>query len=91
MKTYQDSERNTLSIASVSIVDRAVIGFAGIVTVVAGMVTSPTLIFVLSGLGIYLVHSAIIGLDPVHAALRFTRNTLTHRSNQQPLTTATSH
>ena len=52
---------------------RTVVGFAGLLAVVAGAVTSPLRYFALIALGVYLIHTVIIGLDPFYAIAHYMR------------------
>jgi len=59
---------------------RTVIGFSGLLAVILGVATTPLQYFVLSALGIYLIHTVIIGLDPFYAAVHYLRGAFVTRT-----------
>ena len=63
---------------------RAAIGFSGLLAVVIGVATDPLQYFVLSALGIYLIHTVIIGLDPFYAAVHYLRGAIATRAETLP-------
>jgi len=76
MNTQKVNEVNNPRIGAIGAVEktiRTVIGFADLLAVIVGVVTSPLQYFVLSTLGIYLIHTAIMGLDPFYAAVQYLR------------------
>ena len=58
---------------------RTVVGFAGLFAVVVGVATSPLQYFALIALGVYLIHTVIIGLDPFYAIAHYLRVALAPR------------
>ena len=77
MNTVKRNAQTATDIGAVSGVERVartVIGFAGFLAVLLDIATTPLQYFALSALGIYLVHTAIIGLDPFYAATQYVRS-----------------
>jgi hypothetical protein len=52
---------------------RTVVGFSGLLAVLTGVVSNPLQYFVLIALGVYLIHTVIIGLDPFYAIAHYLR------------------
>lgn len=82
MNTVKSIEMTTPAIGTVGIVERAiriVISIAGFLAILLGLATDPLQYFILSVLGIYLVHTAFTGLDPFYAAVHYVRLSLKNR------------
>ena len=90
MNTYQNntstSGSNTLSTFDKSV--RTIVGFGGLLAILAGVATTPIQYFLLSSLGIYLIHTVIIGIDPFYVAARRLRSALAQNQGNLPTSPA---
>ena len=80
MNSYQTTAGKTCSY-SLGATDKAirtVVGFGALLVILTGVATTSIQIFVLSCLGIYLIHTVIIGIDPFYVAARELRSALAH-------------
>jgi hypothetical protein len=76
MNTLKVNVANNSEIGAIGRVEkivRTVIGFSGLLAVIVGVAITPLQYFALSVLGIYLIHSVIIGLDPFYAVAHYLR------------------
>ena len=88
MNAQKVNEVNNPRIGAVGKVERVVrtvIGFSGLLAVIVGVATNPLQYFVLSALGIYLIHTVIIGLDPFYAAAHYLRVAIAPKFDRAPL------
>ena len=92
MNTYQTNRAATTGSNRLGTVDksvRTIVGFGSLLAILAGVATAPLQYFVLSCLGIYLIHTVIIGLDPFYAAARTLRSALARDyGNHLPVSSA---
>ena len=80
MNMQKINEVNNPKIGAIGMVEkivRTVIGSSGLLAIVVGVATNPLQYFILSVLGIYLIHTVIMGLDPFYAAAHYLRVAMT--------------
>lgn len=93
MNRNQNKTHTTFS-NSLNIIDRTVrtiVGFGGILAILTGVATAPIQYFILSSLGIYLVHTAIIGVDPFYVAARRLWVIFAHDHSNRSISSAGAH
>ena len=83
-KVNEVNNPRTGAIGKVEKIMRTVIGFSGLLAVIVGVVTNPLQYFVLSALGIYLIHTVIMGLDPFYAVAHYLRGALAPKAQNLP-------
>ena len=67
---------------------RTIVGFGGLIAILAGVATTPIQYFILSSLGIYLIHTVIIGIDPFYVAARKLQSVAARKHGNLPLSHA---
>jgi len=87
MNANKVTEVNNTEIGAIGGIEkfvRAAIGFSGLLAVIIGVASTPSQYFALSALGIYLIHTVIIGLDPFYTAAHYLRGAITPRAENLP-------
>ena len=79
------------AIGSIEKIVRTVIGFSGLLAVIVGVAITPLQYFVLAALGIYLIHTVIIGLDPFYAVAHYLRAAVAPKLHNPSYSTQGNH
>lgn len=90
LKHIDLTNSGTGAVGPIERVLRTVISFAGFIAILT-VATSPIQYFVLAMLGVYLMHTAIMGLDPIYAIAHYVRDALNHKGHNFPVHARGAH